>query len=281
MRYQYRLQNVFAFAGQPLSGNPLCVFEDGLGLSDQEMQALALQFNLSETTFIFSDVEATARMRIFTPGAELPFAGHPTLGTAHTVRDIKGTGNQLTLATQAGIIPVSVIGNRWTLRANAPTSRPFEAERVDALLAALGLGRADLAAEPLWVNTGMEQLLIPLASKEAVHRTAPGVALADFPTASGKVSVYVFSPLEEPELLVRFFFHRTASSIGEDPATGSACANLGGYVVLSGRTLPLARTLRQGEYTGRPSLLHLVVAQDQRILVSGEVIELGRGHVDI
>jgi PhzF family phenazine biosynthesis protein len=280
MRYQYRLQNVFAFAGQPLTGNPLCVFEDGDGLSDQEMQALALQFNLSETTFIFRDVEATARMRIFTPGSELPFAGHPTLGTAHTVRDIKGTGNQLTLATQAGVIPVSAIGNRWTLRANAPTSRAFDTERVDALLAALGLTRADLAADPLWVNTGMEQLLVPLASKDAVHKVQGSQGLAEFAAASG-VKVYVFSPLDEAEMLTRFFFDRSPGLIGEDPATGSACANLGGYAVLTGRTLPLARTLRQGEYTGRSSLLQLAVSADQRILVTGEVIELGRGHVDI
>jgi len=280
MRYQYRLQNVFAFAGQPLTGNPLCVFEDGDGLSDQEMQALALQFNLSETTFIFRDVEATARVRIFTPGSELPFAGHPTLGTAHTVRDIKGTGNQLTLATQAGVIPVSAIGNRWTLRANAPTSRAFDTERVDALLAALGLARADLAADPLWVNTGMEQLLVPLVSKDAVHKVRGGQGLAEFAAASG-VKVYVFSPLDEAEMLTRFFFDRSPGLIGEDPATGSACANLGGYAVLTGRKGPLARTLRQGEYTGRSSLLHLAVSADQRILVSGEVIELGRGHVDI
>jgi PhzF family phenazine biosynthesis protein len=280
MRYQYRLQNVFAFAGQPLTGNPLCVFEDGDGLSDQEMQALALQFNLSETTFIFRDVEATARVRIFTPGSELPFAGHPTLGTAHTVRDIKGTGNQLTLATQAGIIPVSAIGNRWTLRANSPTSRAFDAERIDTLLAGLGLARADLAADPLWVNTGMEQLMVPLVSKEAVHKVRGGPGLAEFAAASG-VKVYVFSPLDESEMLTRFFFDRSAGVIGEDPATGSACANLGGYAVLTGRKGPLARTLRQGEYTGRSSLLHLAVAADGRILVSGEVIELGRGHIDL
>jgi PhzF family phenazine biosynthesis protein len=280
MRYQYRLQNVFAFAGQPLTGNPLCVFEDGDGLSDQEMQALALQFNLSETTFIFRDVEATARMRIFTPGSELPFAGHPTLGTAHTVRDIKGTGNQLTLATQAGIIPVSAIGNRWTLRANAPTSRAFDAEHIDPLLAALDLARADLLADPLWVNAGMEVLMVPLASKDAVHKVRGSQALTQF-AGGGGVRVSVFSPLDESEMLTRFFFDRSPGVIGEDPATGAACAGLGGYVVLTGRKGPLARTLRQGEYTGRPSLLQLAVSADQRILVTGEVIELGRGHVDL
>ena len=280
MRYQYRIVNVFAFAGQPLTGNPLCVFEDGDGLSDQEMQALALQFNLSETTFIFRDVEATSRVRIFTPVNELPFAGHPTLGTAHVVRDIKGTGNQLTLAMQSGVIPVSAIGNRWTLRANAPVSRPLDADKVDALLFALGITRADLAADPMWVNTGMEQLMVPLASKQSVHNVQCTPDLAQFAGANG-VKVYVFSPLDEAEMLTRFFFNRAPGVIGEDPATGSACANLGGYVVVTQRKLPLARTLRQGEYTGRSSLLNLAVAADGRILVSGEVIEIGRGHIDL
>jgi trans-2,3-dihydro-3-hydroxyanthranilate isomerase len=282
MRYQYRLQNVFTLSGQTLTGNPLCVFEDAEGMTDAQMQALALQFNLSETSFILPPSGgATAKVRIFTPGAELPFAGHPTLGTAHTVRDLKGAGDQVTLEMQAGYIPVSARGNRWTLRANPPTTRLFDPERIEALLAALGLAREDLAADPIWVDTGMEQLLVPLTSRYAVKRIVPGAALAEFPNTNGKVSVYAFSSLDEPEMLVRFFFHRSASSIGEDPATGSAVANLGGYVVHTGRTLPLARTLHQGEFTGRPSELQLAVAADGRILVTGEVIELGRGHVDL
>jgi trans-2,3-dihydro-3-hydroxyanthranilate isomerase len=282
MRYQYRLQNVFALAGQTLTGNPLCVFEDAEGLTDAQMQALALQFNLSETTFILPPSGgATAKVRIFTPGAELPFAGHPTLGTAHTVRDLKGTGDQVTLEMQAGNIPVSARDNRWTLRANPATTRPFDMERLEILLVALGLAREDLAADPIWVDTGMEQLLVPLTSRYAVKRIVPGAALADFRNINSKVSVYAFSSLDEPEMLVRFFFHRTSSSIGEDPATGSACANLGGYIVHTGRKLPLARTLHQGEFTGRPSELQLAIAADGRVLVTGEVIELGRGHIDL
>jgi PhzF family phenazine biosynthesis protein len=85
--YRYRLVNVFAAA--PLEGNPLCVFEDARGLDETTMQALALQFNLSETTFILPSDNATARVRIFTPTFEMPFAGHPTLGTAHVVRSLQ------------------------------------------------------------------------------------------------------------------------------------------------------------------------------------------------
>src|ERR1700712_4450016 len=95
---RYRLVNVFAEA--PLAGNPLCVFEDGRGLDTATMQALALQFNLSETTFILPPDApgATVRVRIFTPAFEMPFAGHPTLGTAHVVRALHGSGDHVALA---------------------------------------------------------------------------------------------------------------------------------------------------------------------------------------
>ena len=91
----FRIVNVFAET--PLAGNPLAVFEDGRALDDATMQALALQFNLSETTFVLPSASASARVRIFTPSFEMPFAGHPTLGTAHVVRAVKQAGDAVTL----------------------------------------------------------------------------------------------------------------------------------------------------------------------------------------
>src|SRR5947207_10885361 len=114
--FAYRILNVFARDGR-LTGNPLCVFEDGRGIDDATLQALARQFNLSETTFILPSSGATARVRIYTPAYEMPFAGHPTLGTAHVVRELRAAGDSLTLEMQAGIIPVSARGDRWTLEA--------------------------------------------------------------------------------------------------------------------------------------------------------------------
>src|SRR5215471_8780016 len=93
--FTYRIVNVFAES--PLAGNPLCVFEDARGLDDQTMQALALQFNLSETTFVLPSRCATVHVRIFTPTFEMPFAGHPTLGSAHVVRDVMHAGDAVTL----------------------------------------------------------------------------------------------------------------------------------------------------------------------------------------
>jgi PhzF family phenazine biosynthesis protein len=119
--FAFRIVNVFAES--PLAGNPLAVFEDARGIDDATMQALALQFNLSETTFVLPSDNATARVRIFTPSFEMAFAGHPTLGTAHVVRDIARAGDRVTLEMRAGVIPVSAVGDVWTLTANAPRHR--------------------------------------------------------------------------------------------------------------------------------------------------------------
>jgi len=124
----FRIVNVFT-RGASLSGNPLCVFEDGSLVDDATMQALARQFNLSETTFILPSAKATARVRIFTPGYEMPFAGHPTLGTAHVVRALGRAGDAVALEMKAGIIPVNARGDRWTLQAIEPRSRAFELAR--------------------------------------------------------------------------------------------------------------------------------------------------------
>src|SRR5580693_862740 len=123
--HAFRIVNVFTMPGERLSGNPLCVFEDGRGLSDPQMQALALQLNLSETTFVLppSRPGATARVRIFTPTFEMPFAGHPTLGTAHV---LAGLRDEVVLELKAGLVPVKRDGAAWTLRAaKPPTTRPL------------------------------------------------------------------------------------------------------------------------------------------------------------
>jgi len=132
----FRIVNVFAES--TLAGNPLAVLDDARGLDDATMQALALQFNLSETTFVLPSSAGTARVRIFTPTFEMPFAGHPTLGTAHVVRELLGTGDRITLEMKAGVIPVEATGDVWTLQANAPKHRAPAATR-EELAAMIGL----------------------------------------------------------------------------------------------------------------------------------------------
>lgn len=243
------------------------------------MQALALQFNLSETTFILPSARASARVRIFTPRYEMPFAGHPTLGTAHVCRALGLGADELTLEMPAGVISVNASGSRWTLRAHAPSWR--EVEEPPALLAdLLGIDVHEIGARPLWVSTGTEQLIVPLSSEEVVRRAVPRAdLLARLGGKDGAGMAYIFAPMGE-QLLARFFFQQ-GSAVLEDPATGSATANLGGWCLALGRTLPFSFVISQGEYAGRPSTLHLHVDADRRILVGGDVIELGRGVITL
>jgi len=218
--HAFRILNVFAREGR-LTGNPLCVFEDGRGIDDATMQALARQFNLSETTFILPSEKAAARVRIFTPSYEMPFAGHPTLGTAHVVRSLKGGGDALALEMKAGVIPVNANGDRWTLSANPPRSREAEQSR-EELAAILGLAPADIAERPLWVAAGKEQLVVPLQSADAVRRAKPAAdAFSRLKSEDGQSMAYVFADTGSA-VEARFFFP-SGPAILEDPATGSAC----------------------------------------------------------
>lgn len=288
--YSYRLLNVFAET--TFGGNPLCVFENAAGLSDSQMQGLALQFNLSETVFILPSAIATARMRIFTTGYEMPFAGHPTLGTAHVVRDLFQTGGSLTLECQAGLVAVAADGDLWTFSAPAKgapevTACTLPAAQVAALL---GLDESDLLSEPVWVNTGADQLLVPVKTAEAVRRAQPDSArLEEWPTSSiGRKTAYVFALDDAAQsasgrlpILSRYFFTKQGGGVAEDPGTGSACANLGGWWIASGRSLPASLQIAQGEQVQRPSQLYLDVGLDQQIRVGGRVIQLGRGVINL
>ncbi len=277
--FSYRIVNVFTRGRTALSGNPLCVFERAQALDAERMQALALQFNLSETSFILPSERASAAARIFTPRYEMPFAGHPTLGTAHVCRALGLGGDRLTLELPAGVIVLRAAGDRWTLQAMAPKWREVSEPRL-TLAAMLGLEERDLGEPPLWVNAGVEQLIVPLASEAAVRRVNVRADLLSALRSSANHSqVYVFAPAGAG-LLARFFFPQVRAVL-EDPATGSATANLGGWCLATGRTLPCEFEISQGEYTGRPSALRLRVDEEHQVLVSGDVIELGRGSVSL
>lgn len=294
--HSYRLINVFTRGPEAFSGNPLCVFENGAAFDDAAMQALARQFNLSETTFILPSSHANARVRIFTPYYEMPFAGHPTLGTAHVCRALGLGGNELTLEMKVGVIRViAEATDRWALQAGAPRWRE-PAEPLQAIAAMLGLQPRDIGERPLWVNAGYEQLIVPLTSVDAVHRACPDPqALNRLHGNNGDGMAYVFAARDAARpmrgavpadatrrdpLVARFFFTQ-GPAVLEDPATGSAAANLGGWCIALGRGLPCRFEIAQGEQAARPSALYLDVDADRRVFVSGKVIELGRGTITI
>lgn len=276
----FRIVNVFTFNGGTLTGNPLCVFEDGSSLDTGTMQALARQFNLSETTFIQPSSSANAHVRIFTPSYEMPFAGHPTLGTAFVCRALGLGGNELRLDMKAGIIPVLGNGDRWTLQANQPTWRECEASRA-TLADMLGLDATDIGDRPLWIKAGKEQLVVPLTSEAAVRRARPRPeAFASVTSEDGHSMAYIFAPPADGRTLARFFFPDGAAIL-EDPATGSATANFGGWWIATERALPCQLQISQGEYVARPSTLFLHVDAERRVFVSGDVVELARGTLSL
>ena len=297
--YRFRIVNVFAVpsaavrdrdnpnaavsgGGVPsrLSGNPLAVIEDATGLSDAEMQQLALQFNLSESTFVLPSGEADARVRIFTPTFEMPFAGHPTLGTAHVLRTLGRGGDALRLHLNVGVIPVVAEGDVWTLTANVPTHRTYVHTRAQ-LAHALGLREDDIVGAPLWMNAGVEQLIVPLASVEAVVCAKPQMAaFLDYCSNDREAEAYVYARDGETGVVSRYFWNQHGAIL-EDPGTGSACANLGGYLLATGAAVPLAIEVRQGAATGRPCLLRLTVDANRRIHVGGRVVELMRGELQL
>lgn len=279
MNYSFRIVNVFAREGR-LTGNPLCVFEDGSGLDSESMQALARQFNLSETTFILPSEKATAHVRIFTPAYEMPFAGHPTLGTAHVVRSLLSTGDKVTLEMKAGVIPVEAKDDRWTLSARPALTRVPEVSPAE-IASALSLEEADLAADPLWVSTGTEQLMVPVRSRAAVDRARPDSARFLGLGSAEPVKAYVFHDEGDAARRVKArFFFPTATGVSEDPATGSACANLGGWFGATRPGADVEREVSQGEAVQRPSTLILGV-RGGSIFVGGSVIALGRGTVEL
>src|SRR6202167_2157169 len=204
--HPFRIVNVFTHNRGALTGNPLCVFEDGADFDTRGMQALARQFNLSETTFILPSSRADAQVRIFTPTYEMPFAGHPTLGTAHVCRALGLGGTQLHLDMQAGLIEVRAENDRWTLTAPSFTFREVDIPCA-RLAAARGLDESDIGERPLWVKAGKEQLIVPLRSLEAVRRAAPrSDGFAAIRSEDGIGMAYVFAERGPGATLARFFF---------------------------------------------------------------------------
>ncbi|SDO94253.1 phenazine biosynthesis protein PhzF family [Pedococcus dokdonensis] len=281
MRLRYRLLNVFAHADDPFSGNPLCVFEDGSQLSDEQMLGLARQFNLSETTFLVPPADgADAGVRIFTTSFEMPFAGHPTLGTAHVARELHGLGDTLGLSMPAGTIPVTADGERWTLTANRGR---IEADLVvEDVAQALGLMPEDLVGPVQQVSVGTSQVIARAASVEAVRRARVRPDLlggyAGMGANGGETLVYVWAPAGEASIEARALIS-DGQAVSEDPATGSACSNLGAWLVAQGRSGRW--TVRQGEHVSRPSSLELEVTADGTVTVGGLVRAVGSGEVEL
>jgi trans-2,3-dihydro-3-hydroxyanthranilate isomerase len=211
----------------------------------------------------------------------MPFAGHPTLGTAHVVRSLHSAGDSLRLEMKAGVIPVEAKGDRWTLQANQPKWREITESKAE-LAAMLGLEAADIADRPLWVDAGKEQLMVPVRDADAVVRATPKAdAFTRLKSVDNLSMAYVFADAGDAKGAVkaRFFFPK-GPAILEDPATGSACSGLGGWFCAMRPGADITRGVAQGDEILRPSSLYLSV-RGGTVFVGGDVSDLARGQLTL
>jgi PhzF family phenazine biosynthesis protein len=290
MELPFRIVNVFGIEGDPFSGNALAVFEQASGVEDAEMQAWARQFNLSEVTFVVDGPAAAtaeparASVRIFTATYEMPFAGHPTLGTAHVVAGTVATRSgtpvdEVVLTMPAGGIPVRRTADGWQLRANPPQHREATAGP-EQVAAALGVPVGALVeGATQWVSCGVESLIVQVDDVAALRSAAPNPALMHEHLAmpGRPPHAYLWTWTGDDTVEARMFAV-AGTALEEDPATGSACSSLGGWFVGQGRT-GLELVVSQGAQTGRPSRLVLSVDAEGTIRVAGRVADVGSGVV--
>jgi trans-2,3-dihydro-3-hydroxyanthranilate isomerase len=296
---------VDVFTDRAFGGNPLAVFRNGRNLSAETMQAIAREFNLSETTFVLppEDPACQYRVRIFTPGNELPMAGHPTVGTAYVLarEQIIGpgeNGGDITVTFQEGVGPVPVrieyeAGEPvyTEMRQPLPTfgPRPADARAVAAMLSlAEGDLHDTLPAEV--VSCGVPFLYVPVRSLDAARRARPRVDLIERVAGDGVPNeIFVFTTEVEHEgSTVHGRMFAPNVGITEDPATGAASGPLGSYLVRHGvvETAPSVRVVsEQGIEMGRPSFVHITIEMDgdsiTGVRVGGRCHYMGEGFLEV
>jgi trans-2,3-dihydro-3-hydroxyanthranilate isomerase len=296
---RYRFVTADVFTDRRFGGNPLAVLPDARGLTTTQMAAIAREFNLSETVFVQppADPANTRRLYIFTPTRELPFAGHPTVGAAFVlgaVGEIPLTGSETRIVFEEGVGPVPV-----TIRARdgMPSFTQLSVAKLPeigppppstaAVAAMLSLSADDLVDALQIVSCGVPFLMVPVRSREVLARARPRAELFT-PTlaASRTTEVFVFFHDAAHERAHARMFAPTIGIL-EDPATGSACACLGGYLAFHGlarRGATTAVVVEQGADMGRPSVLEVEVdtASDGSVTavrVGGSTVLISEGTI--
>jgi trans-2,3-dihydro-3-hydroxyanthranilate isomerase len=300
----YEFIQLDVFTQTPLAGNPLAIFPDASGLDDAEMQALAREMNLSETTFIFPrDAATEARegknVRIFTVEQELPFAGHPTLGTAlylYASEPNKKKPAEISLDLKVGKIPVRFTANSENAGGDRVDGRVFGEMRQRDPEFGLPFSRADVARvigipineiHSKWpiqpVSTGFTFTIVPFRNRQALSDLEFGYSqAAEFLRKSGANLFYFFCPERREGQLeagARMFFYG-----GEDPATGSAAGCAASWMVQHGIANSDEQVLiRQGAECRRPSEIHVQATREgervTNVRVGGYAVEILRGTV--
>jgi len=271
-------RQVDVFATKAYAGNPVAVVLDGSGLDDEELQRFARWTNLSETTFVLAPNDAAAdyRVRIFTPTQELPFAGHPTLGTCHAWLEGGGvprTGGVIVQECAAGLVRIRQTENGLAFAA-PPLIRsgPVEEHLIGRLAEMLRIERSEIL-DSQWVDNGPGWVAVLLSDAHAVLALRPGFVDLDL----GVVGPYPDGA--EHAFEVRAFFPKDGATV-EDPVTGSLNASLAGWLLHSGRAhAPYIAS--QGTALGRAGRVHISTDVDDTIWVAGATITCISGDVTL
>ncbi len=271
-------RQVDVFAEAPLAGNPLAVVADGRGLTTEWMQRFAAWTNLSETTFLLPPTAADADylVRIFTPVSELPFAGHPTLGSCQVWLDLGGrpkVADRIVQECEAGLIPIVADHDRLAFRA-PPLRRsgPLDPETLATAVAEVGIEAADVI-DSAWIDNGPGWLGLLLADAASVLAVAPGVVTMDI----GLIGPHPAG--SEAAFELRAFFPKDGST-AEDPVTGSLNASAAQWLLATGRaTAPYLAT--QGTALGRAGRIHITTDDGGAVWVGGEVMTMVTGTVEL
>jgi trans-2,3-dihydro-3-hydroxyanthranilate isomerase len=277
--HSYVIADVFTHT--PLEGNPVAVFTDAGDLSSELMQRIGREMNLSETVFVLpGDGDADARIHIFTPSTELPFAGHPTLGTALILGEPTGK-DMITLATGAGLVPVRFerADGRITagrMRQPIPTWEPYE--HADRLLEALGVSASQLPVEAY--RNGPRHVFLVLTSEQTVAALEPDM------TALGKLPDIGVSCVAGSGTRWKSRMFAPAYGVAEDPATGSAAGPLALHLARHGRiAFGQEIEIHQGAEIGRPSTLYARVEgtgdQVDTVEVAGSAVVVANGELRV
>ncbi len=300
---QIAYETVDVFTEQRFGGNPLAVIPDARGLESTDMQRIAREFNYSETTFVEppADPSNTAKVRIFTPASELPFAGHPNVGTAFVLgraRSVFGNeiGDMLRFEEGVGLVPVELVRRDGQV-AGASFRAPRDLEVGDEIDPVIVAACASLRADeiitdrhkPVIASVGLPFIIAQVRSVESLANAAPETAgfvaaRQRYGGSNERFSLFLYVRISETRVRARMF--APLSKVLEDPATGSASAALGGLLssLDKGGSDTLQITIEQGIEMGRPSLI--VVRAEKRhgkrsIIVSGTCVPVMRGTLTL
>jgi trans-2,3-dihydro-3-hydroxyanthranilate isomerase len=299
---RYNFYQLDVFADRAFCGNPLAVFTEAEDLSDEEMQKIAREMNLSETVFVLPSENALRRLRIFTPKQELPLAGHPVVGTWYLLAHLEVMPHwengfvEISQELNLGVLPVEIEFRGGKPYRVVMTQGKFEAgeiisneSEINKLASALGLKISDFRfsrALPIQtVSTGIKSLAVPLASLDAVKRCKiNSQLLAEVYLKHGAIGCYVFSfeTIEESSRIHARFF-APDDGIAEDAATGSAAGALSGYLVYHGAIDTKEFTIEQGDFMQRPSRIFAEISGEkgrvEKVKIGGSSVIVAKGEV--